>query len=292
MAMTADKPIPVAPPPSGPADARAALMARLPVGAVVTSELRAALGAVLDEDLAAQVGGRATLAEVALRARQDVLQIVTHDLRGPLSAITVAADAFRDPAIAPGERDRYAQAIAQSCRRADQLLCDLLDVVAIEAHELQVACRLVAVRAVLEEVARENEALVKAYGRELHIYVDAHVSTAWIDRERMVQALSHLVRTTLKHARGALPVELDAIPLPHGGTCLVVRFRGPGMAPPAMARLQERLWQQRSPTGGGGLGLAIARGVAEAHGGALRIYNEPSGGMRFEIELVPQPAAA
>lgn len=221
-------------------------------------------------------------------AREDVIAVVSHDLRGPLGAIQVALEALGNPELTPAQRARYHTAIRQSTERASQLLQDLTDANLIETGTLTIEVRPVRPASVLTQVALENERLAESYGIKIEPRLSRAPETVRADRDRILQALSHIVRFSIQHARGRGPVEVSAAERGRS-VVLVVRDHGPGLPAGTEERIFERFWAQRPRAGGSYLGMAIARGIVEAHGGTITAGNDPEGGARFEIEL---PSAA
>ena len=218
----------------------------------------------------------------AATAREDVLNVVSHDLRGPLGAIHVALAALAAAEAHPDKQARYLRVIRQSTDRAIRTLQELLDVTQMEDHALVVAPSVVATDLLLARVARDNEAAAEAYGMTLLVIPPSAPLSVRVDPERMAQALSCLVRHSLQQARGRGPIELSATER-GASVVLAVRDHGPGLSEELRASPFHRFWESRPRTGGGALSLALARGIAEAHGGTARADNDPEGGARFEI---------
>jgi signal transduction histidine kinase/DNA-binding response OmpR family regulator len=222
-------------------------------------------------------------AERGERARQEVLMIVSHDLRGPLSAIQVALDGLVDESSTQEERVRYGGAVTRSVQRADRLVRDLMVAAQLEAGTLRMELSKVSSRALLEQALRDNELLATGAKVALVLGPIDEVDLK-IDRERLLQAIGNLVQNALRHGRGTPEITLSAR---RAGAVLelVTRDRGPGVAADAMPRLFEPFWQGNQKRGGAGLGLAIVRGIARAHGGEVRAVRPEDGGAEFVISL-------
>lgn len=222
-------------------------------------------------------------AERGERARQEVLMIVSHDLRGPLSAIQVALDGLVDESSTQEERVRYGGAVTRSVQRADRLVRDLMVAAQLEAGTLRMELSKVSSRALLEQALRDNELLATGAKVALVLGPVEEVDLQ-IDRERVLQALANLVQNALRHGRGTPNVTLSAR---RSGEALelVTRDRGPGVAADALPRLFDPFWQGNQKRGGAGLGLAIVRGIARAHGGEVRAVRPDDGGAEFVISL-------
>jgi signal transduction histidine kinase len=229
-------------------------------------------------------------AERGSRARQDVLMIVSHDLRGPLSAIQVALDGLIDAEASHEERLRYAGAVTRSVQRADRLVRDLMVAAQLEAGNLRMEWTRTSVRTLLEQAVRDNE-LLAAGAKMVVVLGEIEDCELRLDRERMLQALANLVQNALRHAKGTKEVTLAARKV-GDSVEVITRDRGPGIAADAMPRLFEAFWQGSSGGGKGsaGLGLSIVRGIARAHGGEARAEQAEGGGAQLVISLPLQRA--
>jgi signal transduction histidine kinase len=226
-------------------------------------------------------------AKAGAAARDDLLAVVSHDLRSPLNAIVLACDAL-EGTIAPDEPNRrYVKAIRRASTRAERLLRDLLDVSRIECGGLQLECRPVSARGILDQTRADHEILARDAGSNIVVEVDGDPGAVFADRDRILQVLANLVGNSLKHAAGT-PIVLAARD-DGEGIELAVADRGPGIVPDALPHVFDRFWQGRARRrGGAGLGLTIAKGIVEAHGGAIAVNSEVGKGTRFSVKL-PRP---
>ena len=261
----------------------------LRLGATPVATATGGAAVLVIDDVTAEVHARKA-AERAARAREEVMAIVSHDLRGPLSAIGIALDGLRDPGLDDTSRERYLGAVQRSVSRAERLIRDLLLAQQLEVGTLQIEPRAVALRPLLEQVVRDHELVATNEGVRLVIEVAGEADRVWADRERLRQAFANLFDNALRHARGTKIIELGAGRDARGATLLTVRDHGPGVAADALAHVFDRYWQGRTRRGGAGLGLAIVRGIARAHGGDALVANHPEGGAQFTIVLPPPPA--
>ena len=220
-------------------------------------------------------------ATAAARARDEILAIVSHDLRGPLHAISLASEALREDA--GDDAKRYLAAIDRAGSRAERLISDLLDASAIENGKLSLTQGRINLNAVVKQSVTEHElpakdtkATVKAVLPDEPVYVEA-------DRDRLLQALANLIGNAFKHARGT-PVEIS-VERRDGHAILAVQDRGPGINATEIQHVFDRYWTGRTRKGGAGLGLAIAKGIALAHGGTIQVFSKPGEGARFELAL-------
>ncbi|MCE9576170.1 MAG: response regulator [Deltaproteobacteria bacterium] len=264
-----------------PCDGRAYRASAAPVleadGAIVA-------GVVSLDDVTEMIQARDE-AQREARAREMMLAIVSHDLRGPLNAIRVALDALGDDAVAGDERQRTVAMVERSVGRAGRLLDDLLLAHQIEVGTLRVAPVLGSIAAVLQQAARDHELMATRAGVELVVTVAPDVAPIPIDRDRMAQVLDNLIANALRHGVGSKRLELGAR-RDGEGVAVTVRDHGPGIPPDELGKIFMQDWQgRRARHGGAGLGLAIVRGIARAHGGEVAADNAPGGGAVFTVRL-------
>ena len=221
----------------------------------------------------------------AIRQREDVVSIVSHDLRNPLGVALAAADLLLDLPLDEGQRRRQAKIIARSGRRMQNLIEDLLDVARIEAGALVVRPSLEELVPILEEA--RDVFLPQAERKGLELFVEAGEGEleARVDRDRIMQALANLldnaIRLTREGGRVVLGVEDAGAEL-----LLTVSDDGPGIAPKLLEGLFDRFSQSDAAgKGGAGLGLAIVEGVATGHRGTVSVDSRVGEGSTFTLRL-------
>jgi PAS domain S-box-containing protein len=247
----------------------------------------------VDAQFAEEFGRRVALAldnawlmeqlAAAVRVRDEFLAVVSHDLRNPLGSLVLVADGLREELGPHAGVENYAASIERAVERMNRLIQDLLDAEAISAGRLSVT--LEEVRA--ESLLRECQALFASQARErdvdLAVEIESDLPPVRADRHRMLQVLSNLVSNAVKFADGGR-VLLSAFRSPDG-VRLAVTDDGPGIPPEHLPQLFDRFWSGDSTARGVGLGLAIAKGIVEAHGSQLVVASELGEGSRFEFEL-------
>jgi len=230
-------------------------------------------------------------AEAASRMRQDLVAIVSHDLRNPLSAITSSVTLLERvlPADAATRAPKYVETIARSAERMGRLISDLLDVASIDAGRLSVDP---ATRDVATLLADAIEMLRPvAAGKSIRLDAEPLPQPLAVhaDQERVLQVLSNLLGNAVKFTRegGAISVRAE----PEDALVRVsVIDTGPGISAEQMPHLFDRYWQaKRDGRLGIGLGLSIAKGIVEAHGGRIWAESTLGKGAAFHFTL---PAAA
>ena len=217
----------------------------------------------------------------ASRARDDVLAVVSHDLRGPLHAISLATEALREEST--GVALRYLGAIERASRRAERLITDLLEASAIENGALTLTRGSVDAAAIVRQAAADHELIAKEAGGKITTIVPEGVTIVSADRDRVLQVLGNLIGNALKHARGA-PIEITVAPR-EAEAEIAVRDRGPGIAENELPHVFDRYWHGRAKKGGAGLGLAIAKGIVLAHGGRIAVASRQGEGAVFSFTL-------
>lgn len=217
----------------------------------------------------------------AARARDEVLAVVSHDLRGPLHAISLATEALRDEIT--GSAQRYLGAIERASQRAERLITDLLEASAIENGALQLTRAPVDAGAILKQAAADYELLVKETGAKISAHIPTDPVLVQADRDRVLQVLGNLIGNSLKHAKGA-PIDL-VLEAKDSNALIAVQDHGPGIAPAELPHVFDRYWSGRTKKGGAGLGLAIAKGIVSAHGGKLEVDSKQGDGAKFVFTL-------
>ncbi len=231
---------------------------------------------------------RATEAlELEVAARNRILAVVSHDLRVPLQSIHLAAELIRNPDEA--QRDRWRQHILRASDEMTRLIDDLLDHERLAGGQLRVIMAAHPVDAVGERVIERFAPLANNKLQSLTYRADDRLPTLTIDLDRVVQALGNLVANACKFTPAGRRIELHAAAGAHT-VRFEVRDEGPGIAEDELASIFEPFTRGRSAgdAAGVGLGLSIARAIAEAHGGRLGVDSTAGAGSNFWLEL---PAA-
>jgi signal transduction histidine kinase len=219
----------------------------------------------------------------AKEAKDEVLGMVAHDLKNPINCIRGRA-ALLTKRCADEEVSRSARSIENVAARMDELVKSLLDAAAIESGRLSIArgpCRVSDLLQSTIEVfagtaAEKSISLWAGGGGGLGVRGD---------RERILQILSNLVGNAMKFTPDGGHVEIRA-----SAAGAFVRFEvedtGPGILPDYLSHVFERYWKgEAGGRRGSGLGLYIAKGIVEAHGGRIWVESQPGRGSSFNFEL-------
>jgi PAS domain S-box-containing protein len=225
----------------------------------------------------------------SVRMREDFLAIVSHDLRSPLNSILLGAQALLKTAATSSELNAQGRnvlsIIKRSAERMNHLLGDLLDLSSMSAGHLsmQRATQDVADIAVAALELMKPAALEKALQLELQVEGDRLPS--YCDRERVIQLLLNLIGNAIKYTPRGGSIRITVVPQT-GSVLFAVHDTGPGIESTQLAHIFDPYWQAgKTAHKGVGLGLSIAKGIVEFHGGKLWAESELGRGSSFYFTL-------
>lgn len=255
-----------------------------------------------DRELAEELAMRAALAvenarlydaaRRATRARDDMLGVVSHDLRNPIHSIFMSSSFLLELLPEAMKVERTQAAVSKrAAERANRLIQDLLDITHIESGRLSLHREPHDAASIAQE-ALEHAAIVAADRGITLVRGRMDSAEVEVDRDRVVQALGNLLGNALKFTppggRVAVSVDADA-----QNACISVADTGPGIAPEQIPRLFDRYWQANTADRRGvGLGLSIVKGIAAAHGGEVKVRSQPGAGTTFTLVLPAHAPAA
>jgi signal transduction histidine kinase len=223
----------------------------------------------------------------ALRAREEVLAIVSHDLRNPLNSVTLAASLLHESKHLSKEDREQLDVLELSARRMKRLIEDLLDVTRLEGGKrLPIEPAPVEIKPLLAETYE----LFKAQAAEASITLQVRAADGLpplhADHHRVLQVLSNLVGNALKFtpAGGVITIQTDRYD--NDQILFTVTDTGPGIPKENLKDIFNPYWQaKRAERLGAGLGLPIAKGVVESHGGSIWVESTPGRGTKFYFTL-------
>jgi signal transduction histidine kinase len=227
-------------------------------------------------------------AEQARHARDEVLSIVSHDLRNPVSTVAMSAALLRDPELTLSDEERLVQldVIARSAERMNRLIRDLLDVARIERGSLTIDCRCHDAGALAAEACDSFQGVAQEKSLVLGYEVADGLPKVYVDRDRILQALSNFLNNSVKFTPAGGRVVVTVRGAPDRGVRFDVTDTGPGIAPDELPHVFTRFWQARRTAHlGTGLGLSIVKGIAVAHRGTVDVQSEVGHGSTFSLVL-------
>lgn len=225
-------------------------------------------------------------AQREVQLREQVLAVVSHDLRNPLGTIELAGTLLLgNPALREDPKSRrQLEIIQRNAQRATRLIADLLDMSSIQAGKLAVERGHCELGSLLQEAFEAWEQV--ATGKEIELRAEsapAHVIVL-CDRERVLQVIGNLVGNAIKFTPAAGSVRVGA-EVRDDEVVITVEDTGRGISPTEVERLFEPYWQGTQKGGGAGLGLFITRGIVEAHGGRIWVDSREGIGTAFHFAL-------
>ena len=250
-----------------------------------------------EAELASELARRAAMAidnarlhaeaQRAIQARDQTLAVVAHDLRNPLGVISMTAALVKELSMSGDELAARMDAIERSSATMNRLIQDLLDAARIDAGRLSLDLLPDNARAIVGEAFESLEPLARRASLTLDVKVDDSLPLVRADRQRLIQAIGNLTGNAIKFTPAGGVVTLGASAEP-AGVRIRVADTGAGIEPEHLTHLFDRFWQKRPGDARGiGLGLAIAKGIIEAHGARIEVRSEAGVGTEFSFVLPP-----
>ena len=231
-------------------------------------------------------------AERANEIKTEFLAMISHELRTPLTSIigftsTLLAE---DVTWEPDEQRNFIQTILQEANRLQELINHLLDLSRLEAGMMPISLEPHSLHEITEDVLPQFHTLTN--GHKLTLHLPANLPLVYVDAKRIAQVLVNLVRNATTYAPKGTEISISASVR---GDCVQINVndQGPGIPPAEHKRVfkafQRGTGVENSSAQGAGLGLAICKGLVEAHGGRIWIKKKttPGATISFTIPLVP-----
>jgi signal transduction histidine kinase len=248
-----------------------------------------------DVDVAIELGRRAghaldnarlyRQAQDASKLRDEVLAIVSHDLRTPLSSIDLSTTMLLDRHGDDLRSRKQLGLVRRSIDRMNHLIRDLLDMASIEAGKLSLELRREDVQPMLDEIIDLHEPLAADKGIRIMRSYEVDGVHVTCDRERIAQVLGNLLGNAKKYCSSGDVIMVSARRT-GADLLIVVEDSGPGIAPGDLPHVFELFWSSSAhPQHGAGLGLYISMGLVQAHGGRISAESAPGRGARFTVTL-------
>ncbi|MGH7694904.1 MAG: ATP-binding protein [Gemmatimonadaceae bacterium] len=229
-------------------------------------------------------------AQRATQLRDEIVSVVSHDLRNPLSAISMCTNVLlTSPPSEPAERDRLLDAIGEASQLAERLIRDLLDASMVAAGQLRLTIDREPIEPLLDRVRGMFDHLARERNVTLAVTRDGQSGAGEeidMDAERVLQVISNLVGNAIKFTDSGGRVDVHAA-LDEAKLHIAVRDTGIGIDKDDLPHIFDRYWhsKRKGRAIGSGLGLTIARGIVEAHGGSISVQSELGRGSTFSFVI-------
>ncbi|HEY6101584.1 MAG TPA: GAF domain-containing sensor histidine kinase, partial [Anaeromyxobacter sp.] len=231
-------------------------------------------------------------AQRAIRQRDEVLAIVSHDLRTPLGAILMSARSIASTDADVMRARRAAATIERAARSMSRLISDLLDLASLDAGRLSISRRAEDPAALVRDAAELVRQSAEDGGLDLHVEVQEGLPPVSCDRDRVLQVLGNLLANAVKATEAGF---VTARARAEGAAVVFeVEDSGPGIPEEEQPHVFDAFRRARGAAyHGTGLGLSIVRGLVEAQGGAVWVRSRMGEGTTFAFTIpVARPAAS
>lgn len=245
-------------------------------------------------DMATQLQAAADERQALDALRRNLIAWTSHDLRTPLTSIQVRVEALYDGmVIDPESVARYYQNIRGDVHALSALIDDLFELAQLDAGGLQLAIAPASLNDLISDCLESFQPVAEQRGITLEGTVGGNVDPVMMSTEKIARVFNNLCSNALSHtpSGGTVHVRAERI---QDGVAVTIEDTGPGFAPGDLPRVFEQFFRgepaRTRSTGGAGLGLAIAQGIIEAHGGKITAANRPGGGARISFTLPDTPS--
>ncbi len=219
------------------------------------------------------------------RRKDDFLAILAHELRNPLAPIRTAIELLRGR---PDRFDKAVDVLDRQSRQLARLVDDLLDVSRIKANKIELRREIHDLREIIEASIATSKPRIDERKHRLELELPATPVPVHADHVRVTQIITNLLNNAARYTDPGGRIEVGCSVIGHTAT-IRVSDTGIGIAPELQDSMFDMFVQERvrsDGSGGLGLGLALARQLAEMHGGAIQVFSEGRGkGSRFEVSL-------
>ncbi len=249
---------------------------------------------VIIRDISEQIQSEKQTKE-ATKAREDIVAIVSHDLKNPLTAIQISAQTLNYMMKEAGDgisveiSKRLFKAVSNiefASKSAIDLISNLLDLSKIDMGKFEVTSVNESPRRLMNDAIEMMRPLAAAKSMTIQTEMTDHLPMVKADQERVLQVFSNLIGNSIKFSPPGGKIQLNAFQLNHSEICFEVADQGQGVQESELSKIFDRYWQpERSRKSGTGLGLAIAKGIVEAHGGRIWMMSNAGQGSQIFFTL-------
>jgi signal transduction histidine kinase len=267
------------------------------LGIILAASAEAKLFTPADAALVGELSSHGSLAidnarlylesQQAVRAREEMLAIVSHDLRNPLHAVMLSISMLQTAGKIEDDDREQLEIIDISAKRMQRLIEDLLDVTRLEGgKQLPIEPAPLDLESLFVEAHELFKSQAATNAITLQYNIASGLKTVLADRHRVLQVLSNLIGNAMKFTPGGGMITYRAEPQNANTVKITVADTGPGIPKENLGDIFNPYWQaKRTARMGAGLGLPIAKGIVESHGGRIWVESAPGAGTKFFFTL-------
>ena len=245
----------------------------------ISSELR--LGYLQAEELKEETEKEAT-------ARQQIVDIVSHDLRNPIASVQMYASLLLKNKKTPSaeiDESEYLKGVLRSADRMNRITCDLLDASQIEMGRFSTVRTNESLKPIILDALDSFRTLADSHSIRFRTELEIPEIQLSVDRGRIIQAISNLLHNAVKYSPDGSTI-LIAVTQTDENLNIAITDEGPGIEPNKMKHIFDRYWADKMATAhGSGLGLFISKGIARSHQGDLTAANNSKRGATFTLTI-------
>jgi signal transduction histidine kinase len=224
-------------------------------------------------------------AQSSIKLREEILAIVSHDLRSPLTSIQMTGQLLPKIAEDKSKVLKFSEKILSSAYQMKRMIEDLMDFAKIQEGNLSIEMKNEEPTLVVESVFEMMNGQATEKGIQLSREASPKLPVVKYDKQRIVQVLVNLVGNAIKFSRSGGHVHLAAFEF-NSGVKFSVTDNGLGISEEDLPKIFDRYWQaSRSKTASAGLGLSITKGIIEAHGSQIKVESQLGKGSTFYFVL-------
>jgi two-component system sensor histidine kinase ResE len=220
--------------------------------------------------------------------RTDFLSTISHELRTPLTLIRTSIGLLLDTKPDEEMRQRLLRNVKQSSDRMHAMVNDLLDLARLRSDRMELRLRRVDLGEIVTGAATLMQTLIEERSQTLEVVVPPSPPVVLGDSARLERVVLNLLNNASKFSSDGATIVLE-VAVKNGNAVVSVRDTGSGIPQDVMPRLFEQFFTNRASSSdrsiGAGLGLPIAKGIVEAHGGTMSVESAPDQGSTFSFTL-------
>jgi PAS domain S-box-containing protein len=227
--------------------------------------------------------------QAATQMREDILTIVSHDLKNPLSSIALGAELLtKAPSLSEETRTQIeivSRNILRSVHLMEGFISGILELAKVHSKSLQIQVAEQDLKPVIQDCAEMMKLAASSKSLRLNVDIDPHLPTLHFDKIRLNQVILNLLSNSIKFTPPGGSITIRCKKMDNEARC-AVSDTGSGISAEALPHVFERFWQAKENClQGTGLGLSIAKGIVEAHNGKIWVESTPGQGTTFFFTL-------